>query len=180
MGCARAFGALITMRDDPLDAPIKPFEANDYHQKALAKARADLVKYERMSIDDWGAKADEDYAKSLDSYQQRAADREASRHRYAVMLVKARAFKSPTPDHDKYAKFLVSQLEESIARDCSDEYDTTPTKQTAAQCRHASLKRAKEDIRYHQKKHAEEVERTNLRDAWVESLRDALAQPVTT
>ena len=30
MSCARAFGALVTMRDDPNDAPIPEFEVSEY------------------------------------------------------------------------------------------------------------------------------------------------------
>ena len=39
MSCARAFGALIMMRDDPANAPIpEKFEPSDYHVRALKKA----------------------------------------------------------------------------------------------------------------------------------------------
>ena len=40
MGCARAFGALIEMRDSPNDAPIPDkFEPSDYHAKRLIESR---------------------------------------------------------------------------------------------------------------------------------------------
>ena len=43
MRCARAFGALIDLRDAQMDAPIpEKFEPSDYHVKALAKALAEL------------------------------------------------------------------------------------------------------------------------------------------
>jgi len=39
LSCARAFGALITMRDDPHDTPIpETFEPSDYNAKKLAEA----------------------------------------------------------------------------------------------------------------------------------------------
>ncbi len=42
--CARAFGALVMMRDEPSDAPIpEAFTPSDYHVKALAEARAKLA-----------------------------------------------------------------------------------------------------------------------------------------
>ena len=39
--CARAFGALINMRDEPRDAPIpERFEPSYYHLKELIKAKS--------------------------------------------------------------------------------------------------------------------------------------------
>jgi len=50
MGCARAFGALIMMRDDPNDATIPDkFEPSDYHAKGIIKAREKLAKLKAMT-----------------------------------------------------------------------------------------------------------------------------------
>ena len=41
MQCAKAFGACITLRDEPFDAPIPTkFKASTWHTKQQAKARA--------------------------------------------------------------------------------------------------------------------------------------------
>lgn len=41
MRCARNFGALIMMRDEPLDAPIpEKFEPSGYYKKEYEKAKA--------------------------------------------------------------------------------------------------------------------------------------------
>jgi hypothetical protein len=43
MTCARAFGALYSMRDEPMDAPIpETFVASGYHADELEKAKARL------------------------------------------------------------------------------------------------------------------------------------------
>lgn len=51
--CARAFGALITMRDDSLDAPIpEKFEPDDYHIKKLAEAIQEQKRLQSMTDDE--------------------------------------------------------------------------------------------------------------------------------
>ena len=50
MRCARAFGALIEMRDDSMDAPIPDeFSPSDYHVKAKAKAEETLKRLRSIS-----------------------------------------------------------------------------------------------------------------------------------
>jgi len=50
MQCARNFGALIMMRDDPWDAPIPDkFEPYGYHAKKLIEAREELKRLNNMS-----------------------------------------------------------------------------------------------------------------------------------
>ena len=49
MGCARAFGACITMRDDPQDAEIPDsFEAGSYHKERLEAAEKDMKRLNKM------------------------------------------------------------------------------------------------------------------------------------
>ena len=48
--CARAFGALISMRDEPIDAPIpERFEPSDYHLKELEKAKKRLKEVKKWN-----------------------------------------------------------------------------------------------------------------------------------
>jgi hypothetical protein len=47
--CARAMGALIHMREDGLDAEIRPPQPDSWHQEALVKAKEELKKYQKMS-----------------------------------------------------------------------------------------------------------------------------------
>lgn len=51
MGCARAFGALIEMRDEPSDAPIpEEFKPSTYHLEELQKAQKKLHNLCKMSF----------------------------------------------------------------------------------------------------------------------------------
>lgn len=49
MRCARAMGACVMMRDDPMDAPIPDkWEPDDYYRKRLEDAKAKLAAAEEM------------------------------------------------------------------------------------------------------------------------------------
>ena len=53
LNCARAFGALIDMRDEPSDAPIpERFEPSNYHEKKIAEINDELVRLKEMSQDE--------------------------------------------------------------------------------------------------------------------------------
>lgn len=62
MQCARAFGALIMMRDDPSDAQIpEQFEPSDYNRRARERAVAELQRLQNLTWDEIGAAARADY-----------------------------------------------------------------------------------------------------------------------
>jgi len=68
MQCARAFGACVMMRDDPMDAPIpERFEPSDYNVKRLAEAKAELVKLQAMTNDEKIAFGESKKAESIAS-----------------------------------------------------------------------------------------------------------------
>lgn len=50
--CARAFGATIMMRDEPLDKEIPVFEPSTYYIEVLEKAKNELEKYKKMSTEE--------------------------------------------------------------------------------------------------------------------------------
>ena len=47
--CARAFGACIMLRDDPVSSEIPEFEPSDYSAKELAEAEKDLSQFLAMN-----------------------------------------------------------------------------------------------------------------------------------
>ena len=55
MNCARAFGACVTMRDDPSDKPIpERFEPSAWHKERLGDAYAALSELDKMGISEAG------------------------------------------------------------------------------------------------------------------------------
>lgn len=177
MGCARAFGALVTMRDEPGDAPIpEAFEPSDYHAKAIVEAEKRLDELDRMSLEMAALAAQGDYAEAVRHNNEAIARNDQLRARYTAMLTHVGAWKPPTPDHEELKKFMREQIESSLEFDCSNTYYLThgPVKLTAMEWRSAEVQKARKDIAYHSKEHAAEVGLAHTRTDWVKALRESL------
>lgn len=176
--CARAFGALITMRDEPFDAPIpEKFEPRtDYHDKAIREAREQLEKLTSMSPAQVTAAAKKDADKIAAGYAASDADRLARENRYKAMLAQVVQWEVPAEITD-LRSFMIEQLQESIRFDCGDmsKYrdKPIPAEQWLERRREGLLR----DIAYHQESRAKEIQRTAERNAWLSALRSSLPGP---
>lgn len=174
LSCARNFGALIEMRDEPLDAPIPDaFTPSDYHVTALAKAQAEYDRLIGMSDDEATVEAN----RLADEWDAKLADQEATRvarkARYEAMLSDVQAWRPPTSEHKGLKDFMIEQLTESIRFDCSTYEYPSPTRD-GGDWRYEALAKARRDIEYHTVEHAKDVFRAAERTAWVRALRESL------
>lgn len=176
MGCARAFGALITMRDEPNGADIPDeFKPSDYNLKALEKAterfhRLVAMTDEQAESEEWAERL------RLDEENERREKRRVAEHgRYKSMLAQVEAWKPPTSEHENLKQFMRSQLLESAKFDCSPITLNRPAK-TGSQWRAEQIADAEREIAYHTKAHADEVRRCADRTAWVRQLRASLTE----
>ena len=174
MECARAFGALVTLRDDS-DAKIPDeFKPSEYAQESLKKAEKKLKEAIGWSDAAAAAKALVEYNNSVKEYE---ASKERSAgivKRYREMLAEVKKWTPPTPDHENMKKFMVEQLESSIKFD-----NYTPDKPkmlTGPQYKKEIIEGCQKDIGYYTKSHLEEVQRCEGRTAWVKALRDSLLE----
>lgn len=177
MNCARAFGACVTLRDEPGGGENIPdeFAPSDYHATAAQKAREALAAVLAMAA----AQRERSAAKSWDDAEtarlMRLEDKRKQREAYEAMLAKVNAWTPPTPEHAGLHEFMRTQIEQSIDFDCGGDYDTTPTPRlTGEQWAAQEAARLNRDISYHEKEHAGEVARAASRTAWVRALRAAL------
>lgn len=173
MSCARAFGALIMMRDEPMDAEIPDeFKPSDYNEKALAKARARLTELQNMTPEHAEAAAVADYDEKnrhCDEYEAKCALEDK---RLAEMMQKVSAWGPPTSEHVEMKNFMLKQLSISMNGDYRPE---RPKMLTGQQWVSAQLKKAEEDVGYHAAEQAKENERAAGRTQWVKALRESLA-----
>lgn len=174
--CARAFGALIDMRDEPLGAklPVKINPHTDYNEKALDAATKRLSKLRAMTEAQAMREAQKSHAAALDAHNKYAAERRQHRGRYEAMLAKVREWRPPSADHVGLKTFMKEQLQESIKFDCGYETSKPPEAVPGPEWLAAEIARAERDVEYHTKQIAEEVERANGRNEWLKKLRQSL------
>lgn len=178
MSCARAFGACISMRDDPHDAEIpEKFEPSSYHADAIERAESDLKILLDATQAELNAAAKLKYTVDLNHNQNAIAERQKQRERYEEMLAKAKAYEPPSDDHADFAEFMVSQLTQSIEFDCSTSYyeENMPKQLTAAEFRLKEMNRLEDSIEYHKREYVKEVQRTEKRNKWIQLLRESLS-----
>lgn len=175
MQCARAMGVLVTMRDDPMDAPIpETFQPSDYHTKQLKRLMKELERVSKWTDEQAEREAKKAYNRDRKYYVETLITRNERYVRYAAMLKQVKDWRPPTIDHMKFKEFMIEQLEGSIVHDCTGYPIELPVKQTGLDYQTARLSHINRDVDYHSCEEAAEIERAASRTDWIQQLRDSL------
>jgi len=171
-GCARAFGACVSMRDEPDGTPIpERFEPSDYHVKERDKAKKQYEIISDLSDAQAEEKALAEYTQELTRYNLRALQNNNEQALYKAMLGKVQAWQAP-PTHLEFKKFMIEQLETSMN---FDNFEPDYPKQISGRAWKAKAEaQALRDISYHTTEYAKEVERVESRNKWINDLRESL------
>lgn len=176
--CARAFGALIAMRDDDLTADIPDeFEASPYHSEHLAEAQARLARVEATDLASAARAARIGHAAWRTSEAEQKARTEATLARLVAMRQRVLAWHPPTDEHTALRDFMVQQLDETIRFD-GQVYTTPEPTMDGKVWRDEQIAKALRDIEYHARELAAERQRAIERTAWVRALRESLTESV--
>lgn len=177
LDCARAFGALVTMRDEPSSTPIpEKFEPSNWHLLRLEETKREIAELEAMTPQELEDNNLKDYNEKEERRLERRVELAELKAKYVAMLEQVNAWKPPTPDHEGLKKFMKKQIEESIEFDCClEDLDKPTPKYTAEEWKAKRLKGLQWSIDYHTKEHVNEVKRTEERNGWIKALRDSLA-----
>ncbi len=174
--CARAFGALVTLRDEP-SAPIpERFEPDTYFQKRLEEVHATLERISAWTPEQIAAEYQIAFDSSMAAYQARIDRAAALRAKYDAMLSQVRAWQPPTPDHVNYKEFMESQIVESIKFDCCLEFDSAPAPQEPATWHAEWIADLKASLVRSEQQQRDEVKRAHDRTQWVHAIRDSFAK----
>ena len=175
--CARAFGALITMRDDPNDAEIPDsFEPSPFYQENIDKATTELIAIMDVSASEAKRLAKKQYDDQVDYIKKQMKKNNELREKYKAMLQKVRAWEPPSKDHVEMKKFMVDQIVQSIDFDCSNEYylKSYPQPLTGEQYKASEIKRLSHDIEHYTTELKKEKDRCEERSLWVRKLKESL------
>jgi hypothetical protein len=171
MRCARAFGALVELRDEPLDAPIpERLSSSTYYADRVTAEQRRLEKLESMSAADVAAAYEDHFLKVTQVHEQMRKERAEQNARYDAMLAKVKAWTPPTSEHEGLKAFMVEQIGISrhdwVIELPKREEPQMWHKQEIEDCR-ASALRCSEESR-------KEAERGSGRNEWVRQLRESL------
>lgn len=174
--CARAFGALITMRDDPMDAPIpERLEPNfSFYEGALSKARADLARLSAMSLVEAREAQAAERAEQLAERERYISEREAEFGRVRAMRA-ATAEWTPDPDCADLKAFMLDQLDSSL--EGGPYAMPLPPEVEVGEWHKNAIEDAGKRIGRYEAEIAKEISRTAGRNAWLDALRRSLPPP---
>lgn len=175
LGAARAFGALITMRDDAPGVAIPEVFEPDAGEKAyLDAARLKLEELTKRTNDEWRlAMLAEN--EEMEAAAAKAADRvDAMRTRYEAMLAEVEAWMPPSSEHEEMKTFMRDQITSSIDFDCGHPITARPV-YSVDNYREARLQSARQSLARATAAWGDEVARAEGRTRWVRLLRESLA-----
>lgn len=175
MTCARAFGALIEMRDSPLDAPIpKKIGPSRHYVDALATAKKEVARLEGFSKVrqlDFGAKKRTEHIKQVKSW---IAKDILENKRIDGMVAKVNRW-SPPRDHGELRDFMLEQLRISRNVGGYNVLELAKAKdRTAMDYYMAALEDSRHSVTYYEEQLQKEIARSTERTEWVNQLRDSL------
>lgn len=172
--CARAFGATILMRDEPLDKEIPTFKPDKFYLSELEKVKQKLEIYKNMSVEEAQKMLDNSFEKEVESYHKRMKNNSELEERYRKVLNGVNQWSPPSDDHIKLKEYAINQLEESISFDCNQSYLNPPVKQDATEWLDLMINDTENKIVRYKQQWDEEVKRTNERNEWVKALKESL------
>jgi hypothetical protein len=173
MGCARAFGALIDMRDSPSDAPIpEKFEPSDYNAKRLIEARETLAKLKAMTDSEKESFGLAEKSADIQRLEQWLEKDRAQNKRLEEMTSQVQAWNPPTKGHQGLKDFMLQQI--SVSKNNVDYIQSSLSKALAKSAMayyETAVLDAALSIDYHTKESAKEIKRANNQTTWARQLK---------
>lgn len=174
-GCARAFGALVMMRDDPLDAPIPDrFQVDGYYATKTREVAAKLDSVQRMSDGQVVEEIERETREVLARNEEHTVRNREKKDRYAAMMKQVQAWAPPSSDHVGMKEFMIEQITIS---DPGGPYVVEPPTHDIRLWRETKIAKLRQELEYYTEALAGEVERTNARNEWLRRLRQSVPQP---
>jgi len=185
--CARAFGALVHMRDMDWNVPVVlPQQSSrgkineSYRQECLKDSQALLQKYQNMSLAQAQTLLDQEYQRRLQEAKEGIAKKKVLRERFEKVYVKVQSWQPPSSKHNELKQFMLEQLEYGIKHDCDDSYwqnSLSRPKPTVQEWLNQNIAWAQQDVEYHTKKANEEEDDGDSAVEWILALKNSVPEP---
>ena len=177
MSCARAFGACVTMRDEPSSASIPDeFKPSDCYLNAMKDTEFKLDKINNMTDEQTSVEAIKEFRAELARVLRARDERIELKRKYESMLDKVGSWNPPSPDHVGLKKFMIEQITRSIDSDCDTSYCNPDNVEriTGEQWRKKKQMELTNSFSYYEKEHRSEIDKAETRTRWIKDLRKSL------
>ncbi len=172
--CARAFGALISMRDDSLEKTIPDeFVPYKWYQEQRVQAEERLNRARNWTSEEAELAAAQYHAQNVAGIKKSNAVNYARWERYHSMLTEVKRWTPPSPEYVELKEFMIKQLDDSMKYDCYTM--EIPVCMSGESYRQREIMQAEKDIAYHIKENDLEVNRAQEKTNWVRVLKRNLA-----
>lgn len=180
MRCAKAFGACIEMRDDPIDAEIPEFKPSQCVMDSLDSAKKKLEQAMGYQDYQWRDMHEEEIQDGLRRREESRQKDQNERKLFESMMEQVRAWKPPTDEHVGLKEFMLKQLAESLPEMRTDEWYErySPIETDLAKFKKFRIEILRDSVNYYEKVLQGERERAESRNLWVKQLRESLGQGV--
>ncbi len=174
--CARAFGALVMLRDEPSSDELPPDTggSDTFYKDRAIRLEREIAELENASLESLEAMVDKEHAEAVAYFESAQAKHIARKARYLAMIAHARDWAPPTPDHEGMKKFMLEQLQQSIDFDCSHGPTRPEPKLDAVEWKQRRLWTLRDDLQRSLTELNKDTERNAGRNKWLEDLRSSL------
>src|SRR3990167_3890702 len=173
--CARAFGACVMQRDDPMkDAPEKQ-KPSEYATNALKEAEKKLKQLQAIPAKRQQDYGEEQRSKAVASAKQSLATTRTENARLDKMAIQVRAWHPPTDDHKGLKDFMLDQI--SISRHAEawgEKYVREAEEKTVEAYFVEAVSKAVRDVAYYKEEAQKEQGRADQRNGWIDDLYRSL------
>lgn len=178
LGCARAFGACVTLRDEPDKEIPNEFKPSTYYEEKIKELKKEIELLKTMDIKTAGIKAKEEYNKEIKRYKKYIDEANELLKKYEEILLKVEEWRPPTSDHNGLKDFMKEQIETSIKHDCDTSYYNESLQNlkllTGQEWIDKEIERTTKSLEYYNKEDKKEKERVEGRNDWIRELRKSL------
>ncbi len=168
--CARGMGALIMMRDEPLDTPVPDaFAPSDWNAKKLAEARIALAEIAALTPEEAEERAASDFNTAMEEHIKYAAKEAEDYRRVSAMKASVEDW---TTQAEGIKAFMLESLDAALKN--GPYAPEPPERKTGPVWRADAMAKASRDIAYHAIENEKEIARTASRNEWLRLFKASL------
>lgn len=169
--CSRAFGALISMKEDRLDAPLPDKLVPDsYYQKQYSLALEKLDAVKNLTLKEVKVAVEREYQDKIASRIDYIKTKNIKTAQYDAMREEVKSWIPPSPKHEDLKTFMLQQLDISWTSWDRNYVPEVPKKITPKEHKQFLIKDAENRVEFCKKQWEEEILRTEERNEWLDQL----------